>query len=211
MSWRRKKDGKFAPLVHLPSFIFRIMIPWYLLIFQNFWNFNKASQVYTLSVSDDNFLLLNTCITYIICIVSNILLWQPGAKKQYEWRWKREKKIYIIKYKANKLCCYIDVHIWYKNFSNKKNERSIKMLASLYDNSHSYTHIFGVGRKAKRNIYDLWYLKTLESIFFAHIFKKFAEHSICSKDKTSSRDVNEDFPLLPNLHSKSTIPWWIQF
>lgn len=25
---------------------------------------------------------------------------------------KEKKKIYIIKYKANKLCCYIDEHIW---------------------------------------------------------------------------------------------------
>lgn len=77
---------------HLPSFIFRIMIPWYLLIFQNFWNFNKASQVYTLSVSDDNFLLLNTCIAYIICIVANVLLWHPEcAPWRSEDRGKRMK------------------------------------------------------------------------------------------------------------------------
>lgn len=133
--WRKKKDGKFAPSDHLPSFIFRIMIPWYLLIFENFWNFNKASQVYTLSVSDDNFLLLNTCITYIIRIVSNILLWHSSAQRaaeiETEKRREGRKKKYIIKYKANKLCCYIDVHIWYKNFVNKKKAQKC-LQVSLY-------------------------------------------------------------------------------
>ena len=104
-----------------PSFIFRIMEPWYLLIFQNFWNFNETSQVNTLSISDDNFLLLYTVVAYIIRIIGNVLyismyLWGYGfffitaaynSSSNISMKgWKIERKD-IIKYKANKLCCYI--------------------------------------------------------------------------------------------------------
>lgn len=145
---------------------------------------------YTLSISDDNFLLLNTCITYIIRIVSNILLWQPSEQEEERVEIEKREKIYIIKYKANKLCCYIDVHIWYKNSFSKETKRSRRILASFSD-THTYPQ-----HQKKKTFYDLWYLKTLESILLAHIFKKFVKHSICSEDKTLSRDVSEKFSAL---------------
>jgi hypothetical protein len=56
--------------------------------------------VYTLSVSDDNFLLLNTCITYIIRIVANILLWHSTGREREEGREReREEKILLLNIK----------------------------------------------------------------------------------------------------------------
>ena len=115
-----------------PSFIFRIMEPWYLLIFQNFWNFNETSQVNTLSISDDNFLLLYTVVAYIIRIIGNVLfllismyLWGYGffsnipaasaiAKNVSMKGWKKNrKKRKLLNIKPINYVVTFDVHIWY--------------------------------------------------------------------------------------------------
>lgn len=112
-----------------PSFIFRIMEPWYLLIFQNFWNFNETSQVNTLSISDDNFLLLYTVVAYIICIIGNVLyrcicevmdfFFQYRSSisssniSMKGWKIEKRKKKILLNIKPINYVVTFDVHIWY--------------------------------------------------------------------------------------------------
>lgn len=74
---------------------------------------------------------------------------------------------YIIKYKANKLRCYIDIHIWYKNVLRTGGRSGKKSCKSIWQhNTHTQ-------QQPRENSYDLWSLKALESIFCAHISEKF--------------------------------------
>lgn len=118
-----EQNGKFSCAWsrsrHSPSLILGIMMPWDLLIFENFWNFNKASQVHTLSISDDDFLLLNTCIAYIIRIVGNVLFFSRSMCEYLcvaaaeENREREEKKI-LLNIKPINYVVTFDVHIWYQ-------------------------------------------------------------------------------------------------
>lgn len=58
----------------LPSIIFRMMIPSYLLILQNLWYRLETTQMYALSICYNNFILRNARIANVVCLICNILL-----------------------------------------------------------------------------------------------------------------------------------------
>lgn len=58
---------------YLPSFLLGVVIPFNLLILEDFWYFDETSQVHTLAISHHHLLLQYTRITYVVRIVAYIL------------------------------------------------------------------------------------------------------------------------------------------
>lgn len=64
----------------LPSIIFGMMIPGYLLILKNLWYNLKTSQVNALSICYNDFVLRDTSITNLIRFIGNVLLFSEYIK-----------------------------------------------------------------------------------------------------------------------------------
>lgn len=58
---------------HIPSLLLWMVIPGNMLVFKYVRNFNKTSQMNTLSVSNNDFLFKYAWVADIICFISNIL------------------------------------------------------------------------------------------------------------------------------------------